>query len=146
MKKITISHYLRKDSTQSKINGQALYAVYVQITVNRKTTQFKSNNPFSCLPDDKRTNNLVLNALKEEKRVLETIIRDLIKQGTPEFIKSENLRMYYYQFKQNENIKSDFIEIKELIEQKNKLNLELSYLKKRIDENETEILTRIIEM
>ncbi len=141
MGKITISHYLNKNLAPKIINGEKLYPVYVQVIVNRKMTQFKSNNVFSYLSLDKWTNKLVLNALYEEKKVLEIIIRDLIKQGKPELINSENLRMYYYQFEEKEKSKSNCIEIQQLIEQKNKLNLEYSYLKKKISENETEILT-----
>jgi hypothetical protein len=42
MGKVTIKHYLNTKVQPEKINNENYYPVYIQITINRKTTQYKS--------------------------------------------------------------------------------------------------------
>ena len=46
-KKITIKHYVNTDVKVDNDSGFTMYALYVQVTYNRKNTKFRSNIPYS---------------------------------------------------------------------------------------------------
>ena len=46
-KKITVKHYVNTDVKVDDESGYTMYALYIQVTYNRKNTKFRSNIPFS---------------------------------------------------------------------------------------------------
>src|SRR5687767_11185523 len=78
MSKITIKHYLNTKLKGTEENNVVLYPIYVQITYNRKNTNFSSeyDRKFSINTNiDELKESLVIgNIFKEEERVIRDII------------------------------------------------------------------------
>jgi|GEM_PF-1147437 len=95
METITIKHFVNKDLKPRNENGKLKYSVYVQVIVLQKNLRFKSNNNFfEYLSEDELNNELAQSILKNEKEVIERIVRDLIKNDKKDLITSKNLNLY----------------------------------------------------
>ncbi|KAA6335039.1 hypothetical protein EZS27_016702 [termite gut metagenome] len=95
MEKITIQHFVNKELNPRVENGKQKYPVYVQVITLRKNLRFKSNNNFfEYLSEDELKNELAQNILKEENKVIEYIVRDLIKKEKKNLVTSKNLSLF----------------------------------------------------
>jgi len=106
MSKITVKHYLNKDLNPEIKDNKIKYPIYVHVIVLKKNLKFKSNNNyFSYLSESDIENEMIMNILNDEKKIIDVIITDLLEKGKEDLITSKNLSTYT----QNLN---DLIEVK----------------------------------
>lgn len=95
MGKITVKHFLNKELNSTQKGSQLAYPIYVQVIVLKKNLKFKSNNNlFYYLSEEDMKHPQVLSILEDEKKVVESIVSDLLNKGKEDLITSKNINMY----------------------------------------------------